>query len=199
MLTAFLVLALIGSLVALVLALNTLISLFRDKVPYVSTPRWAIDWLRDNVMQYSPLLAKERGGGEVSPPSLQGGGRGAVYDLGCGDARVLIAIKQRYPTITAIGYERNWWPFILAKARIRGTGVKVYRQNFYQADLRNADVVFCFLIHSVMPKVETLLRSQLAPGATVYSYGFSFPTWKPSRRIENPTRPQGSKLNIYTA
>ncbi|MBI4092826.1 MAG: hypothetical protein HY420_02775 [Candidatus Kerfeldbacteria bacterium] len=174
---------LIASAVALVLSLNALINIFRDKVPYVSTPKWAIDWL----CQHASLL-------------LQGGvarSAGVVYDLGCGDARVLIALKKYFPDITAIGYERNWWPYILAKARIRRTGVKVYRRNFYKADLKNADIVFCFLIHSVMPKVENLLRSQLKPGATVYSYGFTFPNWQPTERIANPNNPKGSKINVY--
>lgn len=204
LLLIFLYLFLLAALIALAFSLNTLFNLLRDKVPFVSTPQWAIDWLCANMIEQSPLLSKERGRGEVSPPPFKGGGSprrrgGVVYDLGCGDARVLIALKQRHPNITAIGYERNWWPFILAKARIRGTGVTVYHRNFYNADLRNADVVFCFLIQSVMPKVETLLQEQLKPGAVVYSYGFTFPNWKPARRIENPNRPRGSKINEYVA
>lgn len=189
MLTAFLVVALLGSLIALVFALNTLVSLFRDKVPYVSTPRWAIEWLCANL----PLLPEEG----VSR-SDRGGGSTVVYDLGCGDARILIAIKRRYPGITAIGIERNWWPFVLAKMRTRGTGVIVRRANFYTADLRDANIVFCFLIHSVMPKVERLLKEQLKSGTTVYSYGFTFPHWQPVRQIQNPRRLQGSKINIYS-
>lgn len=162
-------------------ALNTLVNLFRDKVPYVSTPKWAIDWLCENL----PLPSRERLG------------EGVIYDLGCGDGRVLIALKKKFPTITAIGYERNWWPFILAKIRTKGSDIIIRRKNFYHADLSDARIVFCFLIHSVMPKVEKLLRSQLKPGAIVYSYGFMFPCWKPTAQITNPERPHGSKLNFY--
>lgn len=175
MLLIFLYLFLAGAIIALIFSLNTLINLFRDKVPYVSTPPWAINWLTGNVQLTTDV----------------------VYDLGCGDARVLTALKKRFPNIHAIGYERNWWPWVLAKFNAHGTGVVIRRANFYQANLRDADVVFCFLIHSVMPKVEQLLRSQLKPGATVYSYGFTFPTWQPVERIANTRNPAGSKINIY--
>lgn len=176
MLLTILFVFLAGSIVALAFAVYTLIALLRDKVPYVSTSQWAIDWLVSNLK----LSAAD-----------------VVYDLGCGDARVLIALKKKFPDITAVGYERNWWPFVLATIKTRGTGVRVLRKNFYRADLSDATAVFCFLIHSVMPKVEALLRSQLKPGATVYSYSFTFPSWTPIERISNPKRPDGSKINIY--
>ncbi len=194
---AFLLVMLVASAVALVFALNTMLTLFRFRVPYVATPQWAIDWLCANMMGQSPLLSKERGRGEVYPPPLQGGGRGVVYDLGCGDARVLIALKKKFPAIKAIGYEAAWFPYLLARWRTHRSGITIRHQNFYLADLQDADMVFCFLIHSVMPKVEQLMRSQLKPGTTVFSYGFTFPTWQLVNRIANPKNPGGSKLNVY--
>lgn len=172
----FLFIILAASIVALLFAVYTLVALLRDKVPYVSTPQWAIDWLCANLALSDGTM---------------------VYDLGCGDARVLIALKKRFPAINAIGYERNWWPYVLARIKTRGTGVIVKRHNFYTEDLGNATVVFCYLINMVMPTVERLLRSQLKPGATVYSYGFVFPNWQPSKRIVNPHKPEGSKINVY--
>lgn len=167
---------LVLALAALGFALNSLTSLFRDKVPYVSTPDWAIDWLQDNL-------------------KLPDGA--VVYDLGCGDARVLIELKNKFPQIRAIGYELQWWPYLLARWKSRGSGVTIKRESFYHADLSDATIVFCFLITSVMTKVEAMLKQKLKPGTTVYSYGFTFPTWEPVERITNPARPQGSKINIY--
>ncbi len=171
-LVAFLVVA----LAALALSLNALVNMIRDRAPYVPTTDWAIDWM-------SKHLALRSGA--------------VVYDLGCGDARVLIALARAFPGIRAIGYERNWWPYLLARWRSRGTSVEIRYGNFFRADLRDADVVFCFLIHSVMGKVERFLRPQIRPTAVVYSYGFRFPDWPPSDTIVNPARPDGSRLLAY--
>ena len=173
-----LIIFLIGAAIALVLSLNSLINLCRDKVPYVSTPQWAIDWVGKNT-------------------KLPNGA--VLVDLGCGDGRVLVGLKKYLPHVMMIGYERQWWPWLLAQWKTRGTGVVVKRQSFYDVDLSRVDVVFCFLIHSVMPKVEQLLKSKLSPGTTIYSYGFWFPTWNQSDKIVNPNRPQGSKINVYRA
>lgn len=171
-----LIIILLGVIVGLVFAVNALWNFFRFKVPFVATPHWVIGWLVEN------LHPRE---GSI------------VYDLGCGDARVLAALKRRFPSIQAIGYEHSWWPYLLAKVQTHRSGIEIRRTDFYSADLRDANVVFCFLITSVMPRVEALLRSSLKPGAVVYSYGFRFPNWRPSEEIANPRRPHGSRLLVY--
>ena len=172
----FLFIVLIAALVALAFAVNTLISVFRYLVPYVSTSDWAIQWLVDNLKRKDDAV---------------------VYDLGCGDARVLKAIKERHPSIKAIGYEKAWWPLLLAKWRNRKSGVIIRNADFYKADLKDANVIFCFLIQAVMTDVENLLRRELRPEARVYSYGFRFPTLRRVDEIINPKRPEGSRLLVY--
>lgn len=153
-----------------------LFTMARDRVPYVPTPGWVIQWLTENAA--------------VS-------GKATVIDIGCGDGRVLRALKRAYPTIRAIGYERNWHPYLLAK-RVKGAGIEVRRQSFYQADLSEATVVYCYLLKSLMPKVQPLLERQLRPGTIIYSYAFQFPGWTPTRVIPNPEKPEASKLYVYS-
>lgn len=164
-----------ASAAAFFFAINALVNVIRFRVPYVTTPDWAIRWLCKNLK-----LTNEQ-----------------VVDLGCGDARVLIALKQHFPNITATGYEQQWWPYVIARWRTRNTGVAVRKENFYKTNLGDATIVFFFLIDSVMPRVEQLLKKQLKRGARVYSYGFRFPTWQPEEQIVNPKRPNGSKINVY--
>ena len=45
-------------------------------------------------------------------------GDDTVYDLGCGDARLLIEAKKRFPGIVAIGYELPVGVWLLAKLRV---------------------------------------------------------------------------------
>lgn len=178
MLIAFLFLFLAVSVIALVFALNTLVALLRDRVPYVPTRDWAIDWMVEHL--------------DLADGAI-------VYDIGCGDARVLKALKKKHPGINAIGYEQAWWPVLLAKWRTRGTGVIIRHQSFYAADFHDATLVFCFLLNTLMPKVEAFLRPQLRSGATVCSYAFLMPNWPAAEVITNPDRPNGSKLYIYKA
>ncbi|MFA5070332.1 MAG: class I SAM-dependent methyltransferase [Patescibacteria group bacterium] len=166
------------TIIILAFFLNNLYALLKIKVPYVATPVWAINYIINN------LAFKDSA---------------VVYDLGCGDARFLVALKKKYPKIKAVGYELAWWPFLMAKRQIKRSklDIDLKRGNFYNARLSEADIIFCFLIHSVMPKLEKKLLEELKPGAQVISYGFKFPNWKTKEIIANPDKPNGSKINIY--
>jgi len=153
----------------------TFVTLLRDRVPYVPTPAWVIEWLTKN---------------SAIPEQA------TVVDIGCGDGRVLRAFKQTFPTIQAIGYERNWYPYLLAKRAGRGQ-INIRRQSFYQADLSEANVLYCYLLKSLMPKVAPILERQLKPGTIIYSYAFQFPGWTPKQVIPNPEKPEASKLYVY--
>lgn len=176
MILAFLFLLLAASLVALAYALQALVHLIRFRVPYVATPDWAIE--------HVAALAKDAR---------------TIADIGCGDARVLLAIEQNNSSATLTGYEAQWWPFFRAKWRTRGSRVKILRDNFWTADLRHYDFIFLYLLDDIMPKLEQKLRRELKAGARVASYGFVFPTWQPSEVITNPAKPNGSKLRVYRA
>lgn len=166
----------LGAVFVLACALYLFVEYLRFRVPYVSTPYWAIEWLKKNV---------------VFPNGA------VVYDLGCGDGRVLRTFKKKFPHITAVGYEGSLLPYLLALCRTRGDDITIRFQNFYHADISDADVVFCFLVASKMPKVEQFLRSKLKPGTYVYLYGMRFPNWEPTRVVVNPERADGSKLLVY--
>lgn len=163
------------AVVAAVYVTYSFVTLLRDRVPYVPTPAWVIEWLAQN----------------VAIPE-----QATVIDIGCGDGRVLRALKQAHPTIHAIGYERNWHPYLLAKRAGHGQ-IDIRRQSFYQADLSEANVLYCYLLKSAMPKVQPLLERQLRPGTIVYSYAFQFPDWQPTQIIPNPEKTEASKLSIY--
>lgn len=147
-------------------------------MPFVTTPKWVIEKLVNKI--------------DLKNNSI-------VFDLGCGDARILLALEKKFSNLKLIGYELAWWPYVVAKLKIelKKSKIKVFHQNFYKTDLSNADLIFCFLIDSVMPKLEKQLKEQLKPGARVISYGFKFPNWQPVEIIANPKKPRGSKINIY--
>jgi len=166
------------AVLAVVFTISSLVFLLRDRIPYVASPAWVIDRLATKV--------------ELRPGTT-------IVELGCGDARVLRAIVRVRPGIRAVGYERNWWPYIFARWRCRGEPIEIHRSDFYKADLQTADVVYGYLLVDVMPRVEKLLRSKLKPGVRFYSYAFRLPNWEPVETILNPVKPSGSKLFVYRA
>jgi len=174
----FLFCALILVSAALIFVSNLFYNTIRVKVPYIKTSRWAVKTILK----------------EIKPTKGD-----KVVELGCGNARVIRAIKKKYPQIKAKGYEVAWWPYLKAKQKIKKEklDIDLIRKNFYNTDLSEADIIFCFLINSVMPRLEKKLQKELKSGAIVISYIFSFPNWPTKKVIENPKRSGSSKINIY--
>jgi len=120
------------------------------------------------------------------------------FDLGCGDGRFIIEAQKRQAQAT--GFEISPWAFLRCRLNllINRSRAEVQYKNFYTADLRAADAVFCFLITSVMPRVEQKLRNELKSGSRVICYGFPLPQWPPEKIIElKPGNPKASKIYLY--
>ena len=109
-------------------------------------------------------------------------------DLGCGDGRVLRWARKRYG-VQATGYELN--PFAFLKARLLcfgRRGIRIRWQDFRQADLSKADVVFCYLFPDLLQEMAGLFMARLKPGAVLVSCNFVLPGYTPWKVI----RPEGS-------
>lgn len=174
----FSIVLLIITVISLLLILAIFIIFLYTKVPFVKTPKRAIKIILENI--------------NISPSDT-------VYDLGCGDASMLIAIEKHTQAKT-IGYEIS--PFAYLKARlnifINRSKTKLFYKNFYQEDLGEANIIFCFLIQRVMSKVGDQLKKQLRPGTTVVSYAFPIPDWIPTEVIKTRQNdPEASKIYIY--
>lgn len=177
MATAILYLILAGAVIALLFALQGLVTLFRVRVPFVTTPDWVINWLCTHT--------------NLKPGQT-------FVELGCGDARVLAALAGRFPQTIFIGYELAWWPYLLARWRTRMMrNVRIERKNFMTVSLQSAHVLFCYLITSVMPTLAAKLQRELPADAVVYSHAFRLPDWEPIKSISAPTGPERVSLWVY--
>lgn len=120
-----------------------------------------------------------------------------LVDLGCGDGRVLREVQKRYGVRT-VGYEVN--PLAYLKARLFSIGsnkINIKRKNFWQADLSEADVVFCYLYPDVMKRLATQLAARLKPGAVIVSSNFALPGFVPSRVIRLASSLHNDPIFIY--
>ncbi len=175
MLIPLLTVAAIVATIGLAVALYVLVSLVRDRAPYVATPDWVCQYLARHLPENTHQFV----------------------DLGCGDGRVLRAVKRARPDVAVVGHERNWLTYVVARVRCRSQKCTITRSSFYDADLSRADVVYCFLVQSVMKRVGTLLHARCRPGTIIYSYAFIIPGWTPEVIIAHPTDPARSKLYRY--
>lgn len=173
----FLFVFLLAGIISCLFSLNALYTTLKTGLPYVSTPDWAIDWLKQNLK----LTEKD-----------------VVYEWGCGDARVLSAIASANPQTKFIGIEIQWWPYLWAKWRTRKqANVTIVRGDFLKVEMSSATLVYGFFITVMMPKVAERLNVVLKNGARVISFGFSLPGWTPVEEIPNPKKAKGSKIRIY--
>lgn len=122
-----------------------------------------------------------------------------VYDLGCGDGRLLIeALKKS--KIKATGVEVNFFITWLAKFRLWLSGKKatILRANFFDVPLNQSDIIFCYLFPKVMKKLKVKFENELKNGATIISYCFPLKDWKPYKTIQTrKDKPNNFLIYIY--
>lgn len=128
-----------------------------------------------------------------------------VYDLGCGDGRVLFFLSKLHPDAKFIGIERSVFPLFLAKIGVflnkdkTKNKIEIINKDFFKTDLSDATHVFTYLKPDVMDDLLPKLDKELKVGTKLVSLYFQFTLKKPiaeaslSKNINNTNK----KLYIY--
>ena len=120
-----------------------------------------------------------------------------LYDLGCGDGRVLRAVRKKWGA-RAVGYEINPLAFALAKVRCAlRPGITVKWGDFYRADLEEADVVFCYLFPDALIKLSAKLEREIRPETLVVSCNFPLPGRKADRIVRPGPQRHSDPIYLY--
>lgn len=110
-----------------------------------------------------------------------------LYDLGAGDGRVLLIAARDFGA-KAVGLEIGpiQCALIWLRATASGFGdqIKIRWENFYKADLKDADVVFVYATSKEIAKLASHLENQMKNGARLVSISADFPEWEPSAMDE---------------
>ena len=108
----------------------------------------------------------------------------SFYDLGAGNGKALLIAEKEF-NAHATGFEISTIFYWIGKVNLlaRHSHAKLIKQNLFNADLKNADVIFCFLAIRTMQKMEDKLKAELKPGARVIVYAFPLPTLMPTKTI----------------
>lgn len=106
-----------------------------------------------------------------------------VYDLGCGDGRIIVAASKIYGA-RSVGIEADPIRYLISLLRVRALGLKgkvrVIYGNFFNVNLSEATVVTLFLQPGTNARLEPKLASELRSGARVVSYVWRLDGWAPA-------------------
>jgi len=109
-----------------------------------------------------------------------------VYDLGCGDGRIVIAAAKLFGA-RGVGIDINPVRIEEAKENARKAGVeKLVRfeeNDLFEANFKEATVVTLFLLPNINLKLRPKLLQDLKPGTRVVSNTFDMGDWKPEKEI----------------
>jgi len=107
-----------------------------------------------------------------------------VYDLGCGDGRIVIAAAKEFGA-HGVGIDLNPQRIQEANANAEKAGVKdkvrFVEGDLFTADIHDATVVTLFLLTSVNQRLRPKLQADLKPGTRVVSNTFDMGDWKPDK------------------
>ena len=120
-----------------------------------------------------------------------------LVDIGCGDGRVLRRAYRLYRN-RGIGLELN--PLANLRARLQSIGykkIKIVYENFFNFDLSDADVVFCYLFPDVMKQLPEKIKKDLKKGAVFVSCNFELPGFTPDKILHPGNSLHNDPIYIY--
>jgi len=113
--------------------------------------------------------------------------RDVVYDLGCGDGRIVIMAAKEFGA-RGVGIDIDPQRIAESEANARQAGVErrvTFRnEDLFEADIGEATVVTLYLWPWVNLKLRPKLLKELKPGTRVVSHSHDMGDWKPERQIE---------------
>jgi protein-L-isoaspartate O-methyltransferase len=176
-----------GSLQSCVLRVLTCLALLAGAVlsaaqpslaPYVPTPPDVVD----------RMLTLAR----VGPDDM-------VYDLGCGDGRIVLAAAQKFGA-RGVGVDIDESLIARARAAARTAGVEdrvTFRvQDAMTIDVSEATVVTLYLLSASNVRLRPILTRQLRPGARIVAHNFPMGDWEP-QVVDNFRDAAGTERTLY--
>jgi len=104
-----------------------------------------------------------------------------LYDLGCGDGRIVITAAKRFGTRgVGIDIDPQRIEESIRSAKEAGVEqlVEFRLQDVMKADIREATAVSLYLLPESNALLRPLLEAQLKPGTPVISHNYSIPGWE---------------------
>lgn len=110
-----------------------------------------------------------------------------VYDLGCGDGRIVIRAAQQFGA-RAVGIDIDPKRIEESRENARQAGVTdrvTFRQeDLFETDISEATVITLYLLNKLNNKLRPKLWRELRPGTRIVSHHFFMEGWPPEKQIQ---------------
>lgn len=110
--------------------------------------------------------------GELSPHDI-------LYDLGCGDGRVLISGALNFGVSRAVGYEVALWPYLKTLFLIKYSrlyNIDIFRQNCLKADINRATFIYLYLFPKLVDRLAYKIVREVGPKTKILCVAFPIDT-----------------------
>lgn len=150
-----------GCILALCAAGASISALPQSLAPYVPTPQPVVE----KMLELAQVTSND-----------------VVYDLGCGDGRIVITAAKKYGA-HAVGVDIDPERIRESVANAKAAGVEKLvtfsLADALKADVSSATVVTLYLLSSSNAALRPILTKQLKPGARIVSHSFGMGDWQP--------------------
>lgn len=121
-----------------------------------------------------------------------------VYDLGCGDGRIVVTAAKKYGA-RGKGIDLDPQRIKESLDNVKKNGVEnlvtIERADLFEADLSEATVITLYLLPELNLKLRPKLQ-KLKPGTRIVSHDFDMGDWKPDKHI-TVTDENGLEHDVY--
>jgi len=109
-----------------------------------------------------------------------------IYELGCGRAGFLRAVRKRNTEIKLVGIEYSFFPYIVARIQNNFTksNLKIIKENIFKADIGKANIIYCFLNRATMEALGKKFDMECKKDTEIVSYQFPLPNKQPENVLE---------------
>jgi SAM-dependent methyltransferase len=122
-----------------------------------------------------------------------------VYDLGCGDGRIVIAAAKKYGC-KAVGFDIDPERVKESRENVKKAGVehlvKIEQKDIFKLDLRGATVITLYLLPSLNVKLIPQLK-KLKPGCRIVSHDFDMRGVVPDKVVRVKDKENEFEHTIY--
>jgi len=154
---------LIVVIIAWGLAMYMVVKLFKAKVPLVPTPKR----ISHKMIELAEISENKK-----------------IYDLGSGLGHVLLEAEKYHPENTYHGYDllapAVWWSN--QKSKLKRQKAEFFCYDFFTQNIKDADIIFCYLWPSIMDRFYVEIYPNLKPGTKIISHAFEIKSLTPDKK-----------------